>query len=259
MVHLLDIVREAQKGLLLDNWSRQFGLSPTDTQRAVEALLPAFSLGLRNVARDPGAFARMLELMASGRYTPFFDGGGASVSANPQEALFELFRSPEVSRQVAAQVSAATGIGVQVLQQMMPALAGVLMGGLFRYASLEGMSDLLRQWSDWLRAASPSAPRQRSPGEATARFYDAWQDMVTAFFAPGAARPAAAPPPPEDVWTAMARAMTAGAAPPAPPPPPPPSVFAPLAAMFETGREVQTQHLANLQALFDELWTPRPR
>jgi hypothetical protein len=78
-----------------------------------------------------------------------------------------------------------------------------------------------------------------------------------------------APANPIEAWSAVIESMLgkpkepAQAAKPAPPPAPPPtkvaasSVENPLQAlsqMFETGREVQAQHLATLQTILDSFW-----
>jgi hypothetical protein len=265
MVHLFDIMRQAHQGAVLDDWSRQFGLSVRDTQRAVEALLPAFSLGLQSAARDPGAFARLLETMMSGRYAPLYDGRSPSGSGAGGDALLQLFGSPEAAQRIATQVSAMTGVGAQAVQQMMPVMAATLMGGLSKYASLEGLSDLLRQWADWLQVAhakvAPSPAARPGPEEASARFYAAWSDLVGSFFG-GASRPAGRRPDPvpTDPWSAMMTSMAGLSRPAEPPPPPPqPNPFEPLAQMFQTGREVQAQHLAGLQSIMDSVWGARGR
>jgi hypothetical protein len=266
MVHLFDIMRQAQQGAVLDNWSRQFGLSVLDTQRTVEALLPAFSLGLQNAARDPGAFARLLETMMSGRYAPIYDGRSLPGPGAGGDALLQLFGSPEAAQRIATQVSAMSGVGAQVVQQMMPVMAATLMGGLSKYASLEGLSGLLRQWADWLQAAqarvAPRPAARPGPEEASARFYAAWSDLVGSFFGGAARPPERRPDPvPTDPWSAMLTSMSAlgrPAEPQPPPPPPQPNPFEPLAQMFQTGREVQAQHLAGLQSIMDSVWGARP-
>jgi len=49
--------------------------------------------------------------------------------------LGHLFGSKDLSRAVASQAAQASGIGQNVLQQMMPAIAAMLMGGLFKQST----------------------------------------------------------------------------------------------------------------------------
>ena len=266
MVTLFDIVRQAQGGTAMDSFSRQFGLSLDQTQRAVDALLPAFSLGLQRSFQDPNAFAQLLELMASGRYAPFFDGGAQLWPAPPngQHALERIFGSPEISRQIAAQASAMSGITAQVLQQMLPSLATVLMGGLFRYTTMEGLADFLRNWSDWLRTLArlqggspqPSSPTVTNP-------YEAWGDLMSAMLG-GAARKPPPPEPPTDPWTSFMRGFlkdlppNAAAPPPPAPPPSQPNPFEVLSQMFDAGRDVQEQYLTALNGILDGVLSAAP-
>ena len=270
MVNLFDIVRHAQSGSAMDNLGRQFGLSFDQTQRAMEALLPALSLGFQRSARNPTVFGQLLEMVASGRYAPFFDGTGQAGLAQPngQQVLEKLFGSNEVTRQIAAQGSAMTGIGTQVLQQMLPGLAAIVMGGLFRHVSVEGLSDVLRNWSDWLRAIAPYTSSYRQPASPSAGApYEALANLMGAML--GGTPPPPRPAPqamPADPWTSFMQAFTKnlppGSTPPPPPPAPSPSQpnpFEALSHMFETGREVQAQHLASLQHILDAFWTGQPQ
>ncbi len=256
MVNLFDIVRQAQSGSAMDNLSRQFGLNPDQTQRAMEALLPAFSLGFQRSMANPSLFAPLLEMMASGRYAPFFDGTGQGnlLQSSGQQVLDRLFGSTDLSRQVAGQASAVTGIGAQVLQQMMPSLAAILMGGLFRQTNVRGLSDFLRTWSDLLRTVSPP---ERPPANAGGTPYGAWMEMMGTMMGGSAAKPK--PAPPADPWTSFMQAFSKGLPNASPPPPPPsqPNPFHVLSEMFEGGREVQSQYAASLQAIFDGLWRPQ--
>lgn len=253
MINLFDIARNAQGGAGFDALARQFGLDGEQTRRIVEGLLPAFSLALRRSALDPTAFANVLGMVASGRYAPFFDGSGAfrpgGGAPDGGDLLRRLFGSEDASREVAAQVSALTGAGLSAVQHVMPALAGMLAGGLYRHATIDGYADALRRWADALQAGAPRpAPRSNVTDP-----WAAWSDMVASM---GRPKP---PPPPEphplQPWTDMVGALLGAPAKPEPPPPPPPSN--PLEAfsqMFETGREAQAQHLASLQGIIDAAW-----
>lgn len=255
MVNLLDIMRQAQQGAGMDNMARQFGLSLADAQRAVETLLPAFSLGFRRNAMNPGAFGPFLDALSSGRYAPFFDGTTPGSLGPPPgaELMGQIFGSPEVARQIAQQASVMSGVGAQVLQQMMPTMGAVLMGGMTRYASLEGVSDMLRQWADWLRVAAAAQTARSQP--ASPDLYGAWAGLVGSMFGMTSEKRAPAPSPgPTDPWSKLTAMMTGGWTKPEPPPPPPPvhpNAFSALAQMFEAGREVHAQHLAGFQHILD--------
>lgn len=211
MVTLSDITRQAGHGGGLDVVSRQFGLDPAQSARAIEALLPAFTLAFQRLALNPAAFADFTKALTSGTYGAYFDNPNqAHAASNGAAVLEQLFRSPEAQKQVAAQAAALTGVGVQVMQQIMPTLAATLVGGMFRYATVEGFADLLRQWGDALKAASErlDPPKPQDP-------WSAWQSAASQMMG---LRPAPPPHParPEpasvlDAWVAMVGAMTGAA------------------------------------------------
>ncbi len=55
-MNLFEMMQQAQGGQAMQNLSRQYGLSPKQTQAAIDALLPAFSMGLQRQTQDPYAF-----------------------------------------------------------------------------------------------------------------------------------------------------------------------------------------------------------
>ncbi|MEP9385920.1 DUF937 domain-containing protein [Mesorhizobium sp. KR9-304] len=138
-MNLFDMLANAQNGQGMEMLARQFGLSQQQTQAAVEALLPAFSQGLKRNASDPYGVGAFMTAMASGQHARYFeDAQNAFTPQGMQEGngiLGHLFGSKDLSRAVAAQAAQATGIGTQVLQQMLPVIASMIMGGLFKQST----------------------------------------------------------------------------------------------------------------------------
>ena len=136
MLNLFDMLNQSQNGNGMEALARQFNLSQQQTQAAVEALLPAFSQGLKRNTADPYGVGNFMSAMATGQYGQYFDNAAQAFS--PQgvqqgnDVLGQLFGSKDLSRAVAAQAAQASGVGQQVLQQMLPVLASMVMGGLFK-------------------------------------------------------------------------------------------------------------------------------
>ena len=136
MPSLFDIFLQAQNGAGMQALAQQFGLSMQQAQAAVQALLPAFSQGLQRNTADPYGMGAFMTAMASGQHAKYFDD--ATQAFTPQGIdegngiLGHLFGSKDLSRAVAAQAAQATGLSQQVLQQMLPAMASMMMGGLFK-------------------------------------------------------------------------------------------------------------------------------
>lgn len=121
-MNLLDMLNQPQNGQGVEALARQFGLSQQQTQSAVEALLPAFSKGLQQTATTPQGLGSLLTMLAGGQGLQGTDAGNG--------VLGQLFGSKDLSRAVAAQASQATGVGENVLKQMLPAIATMLMSGM---------------------------------------------------------------------------------------------------------------------------------
>lgn len=257
MVNLFDIARG---GPGLDALSRRLILDPAETRMAVEALLPAFTLALRHAMLDPASFARLAQAVGSGRYAGFYEApSGPDAQASGDGLLELLFRDPGATRRVAEQAAAASGIGVKILAELLPLLAGMLVGGLSRYATLEGFSGLLKTWSDALGAASrgyeATAARPPAPAGPAADPWSAWLALAAPFGAqPRPVEPVRPPPSPFEAWTA---GLLGRPAPPPPPPPPVANPFEALSRMFGTGREVQAQYLDALTSILDGAWGRR--
>lgn len=136
MASLFDIFAQAQNGAGMQALAQQYGLSMRQTQAAVQALLPAFSQGLQRNTADPYGLGAFMTAMASGQHAKYFEDATRAFSPQGIDEgngiLGHLFGSKDLSRAVASQAAQATGLSQQVLQQMLPAMAAMMMGGLFK-------------------------------------------------------------------------------------------------------------------------------
>lgn len=179
MTTLSDLI--ARNGEALDQMARQFGMSQEQTQAAVEALLPAFSQGLKRNASNPYDLGAFLSALSSGQHAKYFEDAANAFSAQGVEEgngiLGHLFGSRDLSRAVAAQASQATGISQDILKQMLPALASMIMGGLFNQstqkagaAGFSGKGNPLQEIIEQMmrQGGAPEAqPRRQAPQQQT--------------------------------------------------------------------------------------------
>jgi hypothetical protein len=138
---------------------RQFGLNEQQTQAAFEALSPVIAAGMRRNA-STGGLSEIIEAMQRG------GGGGASATDFGNVVLGEVFGSKDVSRGVAQQLSAQSGIGAAVLKQLLPIVASIVMGQVAKKAlggggGGGGLADIL---GGILGGGARPAPRQANPG-----------------------------------------------------------------------------------------------
>lgn len=139
MLPLFDMLANAQNGEAMEQLSRQFGLSQQQTQEAIAALLPAFSQGLKRNTADPYGVGSFMSAMASGNHAKYFEDAQKAFApqgvAEGNGILGHLFGSKDLSRAVADQAAQASGVSSQILQQMLPVIASMIMGGLFKQAT----------------------------------------------------------------------------------------------------------------------------
>ena len=169
-MNLFDIVTNAQGGKGVDALAGQFGLSRQQAEQAVEALLPAFSQGLKQNAADPYGFGAFLSALSSGQHARYFDDASQAFSpqgvAEGNGILGHLFGSKDLSRAVAEQASQATGIGQDVLKQMLPVVASMIMGGLFKQTNNQMAAGGLGQGNNPLGELIEQMMRQGGTGGA---------------------------------------------------------------------------------------------
>jgi hypothetical protein len=189
MMNLFEMMQSAQNGQAMQNLARQYGLSMQQTQAALDALLPAFTMGLQRQTQNPYAFGNLAQMMTA---TPFgqmydSDGDGIPDRAMPlgQDVMSQLFGSKEVANAVAAQAAATSGVGQAILKQMLPVIASIVMGGLFKSVNNQGLGGILGQFAEMMRGQMPGMQPQ-APQANTA---NPWEQILGGMF--GSQRPPA--------------------------------------------------------------------
>lgn len=190
MMTLFEMMQSAQNGQAMQNLARQYGLSLQQTQAALDALLPAFSMGLQRQIQNPYAFGNLAQMMTA---TPFgqmydSDGDGIPDRATPlgQDVMSQIFGSKEVANAIAAQAAATSGVGQAILKQMLPVIASILMGGLFKSVNSQGLGGILGQFAEMMRGQMPG---QQPPAAPQANPANPWEQILGGLF--GGQRPPA--------------------------------------------------------------------
>jgi hypothetical protein len=270
MLPLFDLMMKAQNGNAMEAMSKQFGLAQEQMMQAMQALVPAFSTGLKRTATNPYDFSALMAAAASGNYAQYFEDMSKAFSpqgvADGNSILGQIFGSKEVSRAVAAQAAQMSGIGQDILKQMMPILANAMVGGFFKQvagqfqaagdAMTKGSTpNMFEQWMQATGMAGQSKPASPSP------FDNPFLQSMQAAFSPkaeptsqGAANSAFGSNPFLDMFQAMLKAGTTAEAPKAPPAEPRAEtnpVADMLGQMFESGVEVQKSYQKSMDGIFD--------
>ncbi len=136
---LLQTILNAQNGQAVDTLGQSVGLSREQTLAAVQGLLPALAGGLAKNVAQPGGLESLEGALTRGGHTHYLEDPARL--AQPETIqdgngiLGHLFGSKDVSRQVASQAAAETGIGADILKKMLPMLASLAMGALAQRAT----------------------------------------------------------------------------------------------------------------------------
>ena len=140
MASLYEIVGNANDGEAIQILGREFGLTPEQTQSAVAALLPAISTGLKQSTSSVDGLGNLFALMGQHKDLPALYGdtkialSAEGVAAGNQVLSF-IFGSPEASRAVVDAAEKFSGVSSNILQKLLPVLAGIVVSGLMRSGS----------------------------------------------------------------------------------------------------------------------------
>lgn len=293
MLPLYDMLANAQNGQAMEALARQFNLSQQQTQAAVAALLPAFSQGLKHNASDPYGVGAFLGALATGQHAKYFEDAQAALSpagmAEGNGILGHLFGSKDLSRAVAAQAAQATGIGQEVMKQMLPAIAAMIMGGLFKQTTgqlggqpgggfgggfggggtgnpfADMMAEMMKQGGAMMGGARPE-PAPPAPGPMDNPFGKMFQDMLTGMAGQPAPKPRPTTPDSpfgDNPLGRMFEEMMNAGRPAATPAPEPREKANPsgrprtpyddlFGEMFETGAKQRDDYQENMKSVFDQ-------
>jgi hypothetical protein len=138
-MNVLETILAAQNGGAVQQLGRQFGVDDDQAAAALSALVPALAAGfLRNVQHE-GGLASLGSALASGRHAGYLDDLGSlqgpEVIADGNGILGHVFGSKDVSRQVAARAAQSSGVGPDLLRQMLPVVAAMVMGSMSKQAN----------------------------------------------------------------------------------------------------------------------------
>ncbi len=182
MATLQDILANAQGGNAMEQVARAYGLTPEQTQQAIDSLLPAISIGLKRSTATPEGLGELFDVAGKQQNLyAMYENPAAAFSAEGVDAgnavLANIFGSPEASRAVANQAQQLSGIGGAILKKLLPVIAGMLLSGLMRGGAGQAAP------------APQPAPRQPAPPGGGGLF-----DIFREIFQQGTAGPATSGP-----------------------------------------------------------------
>ncbi len=131
---ILQAIMGAAGGGAVKQVADQFGLNQGQASSAIEMLLPALMGGVKNNVSQQGGMESLLGALMNGNHSRYLDNpellGRADTVQDGNGILGHLLGSKDVSRQVASQAAAQTGIGADIIKKMLPVVATMAMGAL---------------------------------------------------------------------------------------------------------------------------------
>ena len=140
----LDELLSGQGNALVKQLARNFNLDESTAQAAIGQMLPAITRGVQRNSASSTGMDELLKVLGSGRHQRYADDPSSLTNADSVEdgnkILGHVLGSKDVSRNVAGQAAAATGLDSGVLKQMLPMIAAAVMGMMSKQSTAVGNS-----------------------------------------------------------------------------------------------------------------------
>jgi hypothetical protein len=134
MTNILDAILGAQGGGAAAAVGQKVGLSPEQTSAALSALVPVLAAGLTKNASLPGGLDALIGALAKGGHARYIDDPATlqdkDAVTDGNAILGHILGSKDESRKVAREAAADTGIKEEILKQLLPIAASLVMGAL---------------------------------------------------------------------------------------------------------------------------------
>ena len=145
-MNILDSIMKAGNGAAVRQIGSQVGLDDAQTAAALSALVPALSAGVRQKLQTPDGLSGLIGALSAGNHQRYVDSptalSDAETVADGNGILGHILGSKDVSRRVASETAAQTGLGPEVIKRMLPLVATLVMGAMSRQAAAGGTSPL---------------------------------------------------------------------------------------------------------------------
>ena len=146
---LMDLFSAAGADNSVGKIADSVGIDASDAQNMIGALAPSLMRSFQKQAESSGGLDALQSALSSGKHQRYVDEpdlmGSEDTRDDGNKILGHLFGSKDVSRNVAAQAAADTGIDADLIKKALPLVAGLAMGALSKKsnAGASDSSDLL--------------------------------------------------------------------------------------------------------------------
>jgi hypothetical protein len=136
---LVNALKGAAGADALNGLAAQFGLEASAVEQVLDQVVPALGRGIQKNTAAPGGFESLLGALQGGRHERYL-GDLASVTSaagisDGNKILGHVLGNKDVSRNVAAQAAQNSGVSSDVIKQLLPMVATMVMGTLSKQSS----------------------------------------------------------------------------------------------------------------------------
>ncbi|MEZ5842089.1 MAG: DUF937 domain-containing protein [Hyphomicrobiales bacterium] len=164
---LINILFDAQNGDAVSNFAKRFGLGFDDTERVMEALMPAYSRGFKLNTSNPLSLANFLDVLGQDRHVRYWRDPTAAFTANALTdgagILRHIFGSDNLVFAIAKEVARKTGVPYDTVEKMMPPIAAMLVGGIAEELPHTSFGELIDAYLDGFSRGRPDPEPEPEP------------------------------------------------------------------------------------------------
>lgn len=133
-MNISDILLDNENSNAISVIARKFGLSKEQAHEAVASLIPSLNRGLQHHTKEEIGVNDILDALGKGNHAKYLDEPERleqqATTDDGNAILGHIFGSKEVSRNVAKDAAAKTGIGSSLMKKLLPIVASMVMASL---------------------------------------------------------------------------------------------------------------------------------
>lgn len=138
-MNLIDLLGGSPNHAAINQLARQFGLSDQQIRDVIGQVAPVLGQGLARNTRASGGLDALIGALQNGGHRRYVDQpeifSHADTIRDGNGILGHILGSKDLSRALAGRAGASTGIDPEIIKQLLPMIASLLMGSLSRQAA----------------------------------------------------------------------------------------------------------------------------
>ncbi|MCA9280045.1 MAG: DUF937 domain-containing protein [Phycisphaeraceae bacterium] len=145
---ILDTIMGHGQNAAVEALAKKFGIGGDQAAAVMKHLTPALGAGVKKNTQSDDGLQSLMGALSNGNHARYLENpaelfGKAETEAEGNAILGHIFGSKEVSREVAANAAAKTGVDIGTIKKMLPMAATLFMGGLGKQQQQGGLGNFV--------------------------------------------------------------------------------------------------------------------